>query len=81
VAVIAPAVYWTAHFALLEVGYGASWEPALWLGSVLWACLSGFTLAWLMWPPAVPLTAWNRGRTRTPSTTTPTAMPARMVGR
>jgi len=81
VAVIAPAVYWTAHVALLKVGYGAGWEPALWLGSVLWACLSGFTLAWLMWPPAVPLTAWNRGRTRTPSTTTPTAMPARMVGR
>jgi len=81
VAVIAPAVYWTAHFALLKVGYGAGWEPSLWLGSVLWACLSGFTLAWLMWPPAVPLTAWNRGRSRAPSTTTPTAMPARMVGR
>jgi hypothetical protein len=80
-AVIAPAVYWTAHFALLKVGYGASLEPALWLGSVLWACLSGFTLALLMWPPAVPLTAWNRGRTRPPSTATPTAMPARMVGR
>jgi hypothetical protein len=79
--VIAPAVYWTAHFALLKVGYGASLEPALWLGSVLWACLSGFTLALLMWPPAVPLTAWNRGRTRPPSTATPTAMPARMVGR
>jgi hypothetical protein len=81
VAVIAPAVYWTAYFALLKVGYGAGWEPALWLGSVLWACLSGFTLALLMWPPAVPLTAWNRGRTRPSSTTTPTAMPARMVGR
>jgi hypothetical protein len=80
-AVIAPAVYWSAHFALLEVGYGAGPEPALWLGSVLWACLSGFALAWLMWPPAVPLTAWNRGRARPPSTTTPTAMPARMVGR
>jgi hypothetical protein len=81
VAVIAPAVYWTAHFALLEVGYGAGREPALWLGSVLWASLSGLTLALLMWPPAVPLTAWNRGRARPPSTTTPTAMPARMVGR
>ena len=81
VAVLAPAVYWTAYFALLKVGYGAGWEPALWLGSVLWACLSGFTLALLMWPPAVPLTAWNRGRTRPSSTTTPTAMPARMVGR
>jgi hypothetical protein len=81
VAMIAPAVYWTAHLALLKVGYGASWDPALWLGAVLWASLSGFALAWLMWPPAVPLTAWNRGRTRTPSTTTPTAMPARMVGR
>ena len=81
VAVLAPAVYWTAYFALLKVGYGAGWEPALWLGSVLWACLSGFTLALLMWPPAIPLTAWNRGRTRPSSTTTPTAMPARMVGR
>jgi len=81
VAVIAPAVYWTTHLALLDVGYGAGREPALWLGSVLWACLSGFTLALLMWPPAVPLTAWNRGRARPPSTTMPTAMPARMVGR
>jgi hypothetical protein len=81
VAVIAPAVYWTAHFALLRVGYGAGSEPALWLGSVLWACLSGYTLALLMWPPAVPLTAWNRGRSRPPAGATPTAMPARMVGR
>jgi hypothetical protein len=81
VAVTAPAVYWTAHFALLEVGYGAGREPELWLGSVLWASLSGLTLALLMWPPAVPLTAWNRGRTRPPSTATPMAMPARMVGR
>jgi hypothetical protein len=81
VAVIAPAVYWTAHFALLTVGYRAGWEPALWLGSVLWACLSGFALALLMWPPAVPLTAWNRGRTRPQTGATPTAMPARMVGR
>jgi hypothetical protein len=81
VAVIAPGVYWTAHFALLTVGYGAGGEPALWLGSVLWACLSGFALAWLMWPPAVPLTAWNRGRSRPQAGATPTAMPARMVGR
>jgi hypothetical protein len=81
VAVIAPAVYWTAHFALLTVGYRAGLEPALWLGSVLWACLSGFALALLMWPPAVPLTAWNRGRTRPQAGATPTAMPARMVGR
>jgi hypothetical protein len=81
VGVIAPAVYWSAHFALLTVGYGAGWEPARWLGSVLWACLSGFALAWLMWPPPVPLTAWNRGRGRPPSAATPTPMPARMVGR
>jgi hypothetical protein len=81
VAVIAPAVYWTVHFALLTVGYRAGGEPALWLGSVLWACLSGFALALLMWPPAVPLTAWNRGRTRPQAGAMPTAMPARMVGR
>ena len=81
VAATAPAVYWTAHVVLLTVGYGAGWAPARWLGSVLWACLSGFALAWLMWPPVVPLTAWNRGRTRPPSSATPTAMPARMVGR
>jgi hypothetical protein len=81
VAMVAPAVYWTAHFALLTVGYRAGWEPALWLGLVLWACLSGFALALLMWPPAVPLTAWNRGRTRPQAGATPTAMPARMVGR
>jgi hypothetical protein len=85
VAVIAPAVYWTAHFALLKAGYGVTWELEIWLGSVVWASLSGLSLALLMWPPAVPLTAWNRGRApaRSPatSTPTPTAMPARMVGR
>jgi hypothetical protein len=82
VAVIAPAVYWSAHFALLKVGYGVSWELEIWLGSVVWACLSGLTLALLMWPPAVPLTAWNRGRSATSrSRSTPTPMPARMVGR
>jgi hypothetical protein len=84
VAVIAPAVYWSAHFALLTVGYGATWELETWLGSMVWASLSGLGLALLMWPPAVPLTAWNRGRNRSPSTTAtslPTSMPARMVGR
>jgi hypothetical protein len=82
VAVIAPAVYWTAHFALLRAGYGVTWEPGLWFGSVVWASLSGLTLALLMWPPAVPLTAWNRGRAAAArSTATPTPMPARMVGR
>ena len=78
---IAPAVYWTSHFALLGAGYGVRWEPEIWLGSVVWACLSGLTLALLMWPPAVPLTAWNRGRAATRRTATPTPMPARMVGR
>jgi hypothetical protein len=81
VAVIAPAVYWTSHFALLGAGYGVRWEPEIWLGSVVWACLSGLTLALLMWPPAVPLTAWNRGRAATRRSATPTPMPARMVGR
>jgi hypothetical protein len=87
VGVIAPAVYWTAHFALLEAGYGAPWEPQAVAGSVLWASLSGLTLAVLMWPPAVPLTAWNRGRSPAPRTAaarppaTPAPMPARMVGR
>jgi hypothetical protein len=82
VAVIAPAVYWTSHFALLGAGYGVRWEPEIWLGSVVWACLSGLTLALLMWPPAVPLTAWNRGRgAATRRTATPAPMPARMVGR
>jgi hypothetical protein len=81
VAVVAPAVYWTSHFALLGAGYGVRWEPEIWLGSVVWACLSGLTLALLMWPPAVPLTAWNRGRAATRRSATPTPMPARMVGR
>jgi hypothetical protein len=82
VAVIAPAVYWTAHFALLSVGYGMAWEPGPWLGSVVWASLSGLALALLMWPPAVPLTAWNRGRpSAARSAAAPTPMPARMVGR
>jgi hypothetical protein len=84
-AVIAPAVCWTAHFALLGVGYGAALEPATWVGSVAWASLSGLALALLTWPPAVPLTAWNRGRARPraprPSPAMPTSMPARMVGR
>jgi hypothetical protein len=81
VAVVAPAVYWTSHFALLGAGYGVRWELEIWLGSVIWACLSGLTLALLMWPPPVPLTAWNRGRAATRRPATPTAMPARMVGR
>jgi hypothetical protein len=86
VAVIAPAVYWTWHFALLRVGYGAGPELELWLGSVVWACLSGLALAVAMWPPAVPLTAWNRGRSAAPRPAArpapmPTSMPARMVGR
>src|SRR5215203_1753258 len=81
VAVIAPAIYWTSHFVLLGAGYGVGWEPEIWLGSVVWACLSGLTLALLMWPPAVPLTAWNRGRGTSRSKSTPTPMPARMVGR
>ena len=66
VAVIAPAVYWTSHFALLKAGYGVTWELEMWLGSVVWASLSGLALALLMWPPAVPLTAWNRGRATGP---------------
>jgi hypothetical protein len=81
VAVIAPAVYWTSHFAILGAGYGAGSELEIWLGSVVWACLSGLTLALLMWPPAVPLTAWNRGRAAARRPATPTSMPARMVGR
>jgi hypothetical protein len=81
VAVIAPAVYWTAHFALLKAGYGVTWELEIWLGSVVWASLSGLSLALLMWPPAVPLTAWNRGRAAARRSATPTPMPARMVGR
>jgi hypothetical protein len=81
VAMIAPAVYWTAHFALLKAGYGVTWELEMWLGSVVWASLSGLGLALLMWPPAVPLTAWNRGRAPARAPATPTAMAARMVGR
>jgi hypothetical protein len=85
VAVIAPAVYWTAHFTLLGAGYGVPWAPQAVAASVLWASLSGLTLALLMWPPAVPLTAWNRGRSSArPAAArpaTPTGMSARMVGR
>jgi hypothetical protein len=86
VAVIAPAVWWTSHFALLRAGYGVGRELELWLGSVVWACLSGLTLAVAMWPPAVPLTAWNWGRSSTARSAAqpasmPASMPARMVGR
>lgn len=81
VAVIAPAVYWTSHFALLKAGYGVTWELEIWLGSVVWASLSGLSLALLMWPPAVPLTAWNRGRMPARSPAAPTPMRVRMVGR
>jgi hypothetical protein len=86
VAVIAPAVWWTSHFALLGAGYGVGPDVELWLGSMIWSCLSGLTLALLMWPPAVPLTAWNRGRAATSRSAAqpvpmPTSMPARMVGR
>jgi hypothetical protein len=89
VGAIAPAVYWTAHFVLLGAGYGAGWAPPAVAAAVLWASLSGLALAVCMWPPAVPLTAWNRGRsparqatrstTRSPAT--PAPMPAPMVGR
>jgi len=81
VAVIAPAVYWTSHFALLKAGYGVTWQLEFWLGSVVWASLSGLSLALLMWPPAVPLTAWNRGRGPARSPAAPTPMRVRMVGR
>jgi hypothetical protein len=81
VAVIAPAVYWISHFALLRAGYGVTWELEIWLGSVVWASLSGLSLALLMWPPAVPLTAWNRGRAPARSPAAPTPMRVRMVGR
>jgi hypothetical protein len=81
VAVIAPAVYWTSHFALLKAGYGVTWQLEIWLGSVVWASLSGLSLALLMWPPAVPLTAWNRGRAPARSPAAPTPMRVRMVGR
>jgi hypothetical protein len=86
VAVIAPAVWWTSHFALLGAGYGVGPELELWLGSVAWACLSGLTLAVAMWPPTVPLAAWNRNRPATPRSAAqpapmPASMPARMVGR
>jgi hypothetical protein len=85
VALLGPAVYWTAHYALLEVGYGVGTAPEIWLGSVTWAALTGLALALLTWPPAVPLTAWNRGRARTraPATATATATPlaARTIGR
>jgi hypothetical protein len=83
VAAIAPAVYWTAHFTILKAGYGVTWELEIWLGSVVWASLSGLTLALLMRPPAVPLTAWNRGRTRPPAVAPAVPTPAhpRMVGR
>jgi hypothetical protein len=83
VAAIAPAVYWTAHFTILKAGYGVTWELEIWLGSVVWASLSGLTLALLMRPPTVPLTAWNRGRTRPPAAAPAVPTPAhpRMVGR
>jgi hypothetical protein len=81
VAVIAPAAYWTSHFALLKAGYGVTWQLEIWLGSVVWASLSGLSLALLMWPPAVPLTAWNRGRGPARSPAAPTPMRVRMVGR
>jgi hypothetical protein len=81
VAAIAPAVCWSAHFALLAEGYGIGTEPGIWLGSVAWASLSGLALALLMWPPAVPLTAWNRGRARPAVAAAPTPTSARMVGR
>jgi hypothetical protein len=83
VGALAPAVYWTAHFALAGLGYRATVDLETWFGSVVWASLSGLTLALLMWPPAVPLTAWNRGRGRPRATApaAPTPMPARMVGR
>jgi hypothetical protein len=61
VAMVAPLVYWTANFAFLRAGYGVTWVLEIWLGSVVWASLSGLVLSVLMQPAPVPLTAWNRG--------------------
>src|ERR687898_307560 len=49
--------------------------------AVLGGTAADVTLALLMWPPAVPLTAWNRGRATSRSRSTPTPMPAQMAGR
>ncbi|HYY77746.1 MAG TPA: hypothetical protein VFD04_00960 [Actinomycetes bacterium] len=78
VAAAAPAAYWTANFAILRAGYGVTWVLEIWLGSVVWASLSGLTLALLMQPAAVPLTAWNRGRT---GQAAPAPAPARAPAR
>ena len=64
------------NFTLLRVGYGVTWVLELWLGSVVWASLSGLTLAVLMQPAAVPLTAWNRRRLPAPAAApAPAALP------
>jgi hypothetical protein len=46
-----PLALWGAYFLVLQVRHGLSWPAELWTGSILFACLGGFTLSLLMVPP------------------------------
>jgi hypothetical protein len=54
VATAAPLALWAAYFLALELRHGVTWPAELWTGSILFACLSGFTLSLLMLPPPAP---------------------------
>jgi hypothetical protein len=54
VATAAPLALWGTYFLVLELRHGVTWPAELWTGSILFACLSGFTLSLLMMPPPVP---------------------------
>jgi hypothetical protein len=57
--VVTPLAFWLTYFAVLAAGYHQVWHPALWLGALAMAMLSGYVLAVLMQPAPVPASAWN----------------------
>jgi hypothetical protein len=58
-AMVTAFAFWVAYFAVLAVGFGTTWSPALWAGTTVFAGLSAWILAVLMQPSEVPASAWN----------------------
>jgi hypothetical protein len=51
VAVVVPAVLWTAYFTLLDVQFGVAWDTSVWSGAIALSVLSGLALSLVMAPP------------------------------
>jgi len=46
---------WSVSTLLLHLYRGVRWPPELWVGAIVMAALTGFGLALISNPPAVPL--------------------------